>query len=287
MHINYWREVKRDNFGRIGIIIFIVLVLLAVLAPLLTGYRPGTYTGSIFKPPSAQYWLGTNDVGQDIWTHLLYGTRTSLTVGCGVALLSAVFSLLIGGTAALFGGYYDRIVMRLVDALIVIPPVIIVILAAAYLKPNLFLLILLLSLLIWPGGARIIRAQTLVLKDRMHVKAARTFGAGWLHLLSRHIVPDFGPVLIAVMIQDARRAVFMEAGLSFLGISDPSMLSWGIMIQHALKFTYLNVWQWWLLPPGFALSLTIMSLTFMGFALEKILDPRLRKQEEAEKHVKH
>ncbi|WP_066636141.1 ABC transporter permease [Desulfolucanica intricata] len=280
MHINYWQEVKRNNFGRAGLILLILLTGLAIMAPVLTQYEPATYTGSIFNPPSAEFWLGTNDVGQDIWTRILYGARTSLIVGCGVALLAAFLSMLVGGTAALIGGLYDRIVMRAVDAVIVIPPVIIVILIAAYLRPNLWLLVVLLSLLIWPGGARVIRAQTLFMKEKLHIKAARTFGAGWIYLLSKHIMPDIGPIIIAVMIQNARRAVFMEAGLSFLGISDPAMISWGRMMQHALKFSYLDVWKWWLLPTGIALSLTIISFVFIGFALENTLNPRLRKRVE-------
>lgn len=277
MHINYWQEVKQNKFGRIGILIIFLLATLAIFVPVLTPYRPVTYTGSIFSPPSVQHLLGTNDVGQDIWARLLYGARTSLAVGCGVALLSAFFSTLVGSTAALFGGLYDRILMRVVDTLIVIPPVIVVILVASYLKPNIFLLIILLSAFLWPGGARVIRAQALSLKERMHVAAARTFGAGWLHLLFYHIIPDLGPVIVAAMIHDARRAVFMEAGLSFLGISDPAIISWGKMMQHALKFSYLDVWKWWLLPTGFALSLTIMAFAFIGYALEKALNPRLRK----------
>ncbi|NPV29835.1 MAG: ABC transporter permease [Firmicutes bacterium] len=276
MHINYWQEIKKDNFGKLGLVLLTLMVVLALLAPLLTRYQPHTYTGSVFAPPSWQHPLGTNDVGQDIWARLLYGARTSLTVGCGVALFSALISVLVGCTAALFGGVYDRLVMRLVDAMIVVPPVIVVILVAAYLRPNILLMVVLLSSFLWPGGARVVRAQTLSLKERMHVAAARTFGAGWVHLLSHHIIPDLGPVILATMIHDARRAVFMEAGLSFLGISDPTVVSWGKMMQHALRFSYLDVWKWWLLPPGFALSLTISALTFLGYALEKALNPRLR-----------
>ena len=276
MHINCWQEVKRDSFGKTGILLFLLLIMLAILAPLLTHYGPTTHTGYIFNPPGARFWLGTNDVGQDIWTQLIFGARTSLVVSCGTSILSVFLSILAGGTAALFGGLYDRIIMRFVDSLIVIPPVIVVILAAAYLKPTLFSLILLLSLLLWPAGARVVRSQTLVLKQNMHVKAAHTFGADIRHILLRHIIPDLAPILIALIIQDARRAIFMEAGLSFLGIADPSIISWGIMIQHALKYSYLEVWKWWLIPAGFALSLTILSLTFIGSALDKCFNPRLK-----------
>ncbi|MFZ5633526.1 MAG: ABC transporter permease [Bacillota bacterium] len=278
MHINYWREVKQNNMGRAGIAILLLVVSAAVMAPLLAQYQPGDYTGAALQSPSAKHWLGTNDVGQDIWARLLYGARTSLAAGLGVAFLALFLSLLAGGAAALLGGIFDRLLMRLVDVFIVIPPVIVVILAATYLRPGIFLLVVLLSAFLWPGGARVVRSQALSLKERMHVAAAGTFGAGRLYLLVRHIVPDLGPVLAAILIQNARRAVFMEAGLSFLGISDPAVISWGKMMQYALKFSYLEVWKWWLLPAGFALSLTIAGLAFTGFALEAVLNPRLRKE---------
>lgn len=278
MHVNYLREVRQNSIGRIGLALLLFMLLLALLAPVLSPYQPVEYTGDIFSPPSAQHWLGTDDVGQDIWTRILYGARTSMAVGIGVAVTSTLLSLLVGCTCALFGGFYDRFLMRLVDVCIVIPPVIVAVLAAAYLRPNIILLVLLLSAFFWPGGARVIRSQVLTLKERVPVAASRTFGAGWRHIMLRHVLPDLGPILVVLMIQDARRAVFMEAGLSFLGIADPSMISWGKMMQQALAFTYLEVWKWWLVPTGFALSLTLMGLTFTGFALESALNPRLQRE---------
>ncbi len=278
MHVNVWGEVVGNNVGKFGLFLIGLMVTLAVFAPLLTPYGPFEKTDSkAFAPPSAEHLLGTNDARQDIWTRLIYGARTSLAVGFGVSLLSTFVSVLIGGTSAIFGGFYDRFWMRFVDALLAIPSLVVIILVATYLRPNLLLMIVLLSALTWPGGARVIRAQTLSIKERMHVSAAQTFGAGWSHILFRHIMPDLGPILVAMMIQDARRAVFMEAGLSFLGVSDPSMISWGKMMQFARVFTYMEIWKWWLVPTGLALSLTLIGLSFTGFAIEAALDPRLRR----------
>jgi len=281
MHVDYWKEVTGSNLGKTGLIIIGLITALAIFAPLLTPYDPHEKTNTeAFGAPSKDHWLGTNDVRQDIWTRLLYGARTSLAVGFGVAVLSTFLSVLIGGTSAMFGGAYDRFWMRVVDAIIAVPSVIVIILVATYLRPNAALIILLLSILTWPGGARVIRAQTLSLKERMHVSAARTFGASWSHILLRHIIPDLGPILIAMMIQDARRAVFTGAGLSFLGISDPSMISWGKMMQFARAYIYLDVWMWWLLPAGIPLSLTLVGLSLTGFSLETALDPRLREEKD-------
>lgn len=260
-----------------GLAMLALIIFMALFAPLLSGYSPDDYTGQIFSPPSADHLLGTDSMGQDIWSRLLYGARTSLFVAVGVAVISSAFSVFIGATSALFGGIYERFWMRTVDAIISIPSIIVMILVAAYLRPSLSLLIILLSFFSWPGGARIVRSQVLTLKERMHVSAARTFGAGWGNILKRHIIPDLTPIITAMMIQDARRAIFMEAGLAFLGVSDPMVISWGKMMQQALAFTYLNVWEWWLVPTGLALSLTLVGLSFLGFSLETAMDPRLRK----------
>lgn len=224
MHVHDWLELTKKGAGRAGLALLLFVGALAVLAPALSPCLPNEYTGAIFSPPSGAHWLGTDDVGQDIRARILYGARTSLLVGSGAAFLSVTLGLLEGGTAALFGGLYERFWMRVADILLALPPVIVLVMVASYFKPNVLLMVLLLSVFLWPGGARVVRAQTLSLKERMSVAASRTFGAGWQHLLFRHLLPDLGPVLVAVFIQDARRAIFMEAGLSFLGVSDPAVI---------------------------------------------------------------
>lgn len=276
MHINPLREISHNPFALEGIIMLSLIVLMAALAPVLSTYPPDYYTGQIFSHPSFSHPLGTDSVGQDIWSRLLYGARTSLVVAIIVAVITTSLSIFIGATSALLGGLYERFWMRSVDAMTAIPPVIVLILAGAYIQPSLLMLILLLSALSWPEGARIIRSQVLSLKEREHINASRTFGASWRHILRNHIVPELGPLITALLIQDARRAVFMEASMAFLGISDPMVISWGKMMQQALEFTYLDVWKWWLLPTGLALSATLIGLTFLGFALESAMDPRLR-----------
>jgi peptide/nickel transport system permease protein len=282
MHINPRHEICHDPMALLGIAMLAIILFMAIFAPLLTGYSPDDYTGQIFSPPSVDHLLGTDSMGQDIWARLLFGARTSLAVAAFAALLTSAFSVLIGASAALAGGLYERFWMRTVDALTSLPTIIVMILVAAYLRPSLPLLIMLISAFSWPGGARIIRSQVLSLKERTHIYAVRTFGAGKRHILQNHIIPDISPIIASLMIQDARMAVFMEAGLAFLGVSDPMLISWGKMMQQALVFTYLDVWQWWLVPTGLALSMTLMGLSFLGFSLETAMDPRLRKDNRRE-----
>jgi len=275
MHIDLKKEMTQTGRGRFGIGAFAIVVIMAVFAPLLAGYDPTAQSPSVLLPPSAGHLLGTNHVGQDVWSQLVFGARVSLLVGLAVACLSTVLSALVGTSAALIGGWYDRIVMRLVDAFIVIPAVLVLILVAAYVRPSIWTMIVLLSLLGWQGGARIVRSQALSLKERAHVSAARSFGAGRRYLIIHHILPDLSPILLVDFIYSMRRAVFMEAGLAFIGIGDPNVVSWGMMMNEALGFVYLDAWKWWLVPPGIALSLTILSITFIGHTLEPAMDPRL------------
>jgi len=276
MHIDLKREIRESGPGKTGLIILLLMITVALAAPILAPYDPYQQSTASLLSPSWSHWLGTNQVGQDIWSRLVFGARTSLLVGFGVGILSTLLSTVFGVSAALLGGLYEKVVMRIVDAFIVIPMVIIVILISAYIRPGILTLILLLSLLSWQGGARIMRAQALSLKERGHVAAAKSFGANHFYIAWRHVVPDLGPILLVDFIYGVRRAVFMEAGLAFLGISDPTVVSWGMMMRDALSFSYLNVWQWWLVPTGIALSLTIIGLTFVGHAAEPVIDPRLR-----------
>jgi peptide/nickel transport system permease protein len=276
MHISLKAEIKRSYAGRIGIALLLLIVTLAILAPVLSGYDPLRQSTDSLLAPSSSHWLGTNHVGQDIWSQLLYGARTSLLVGFGVGILSLLLGIAFGVSSALVGGLYDQVIMRIVDAFIIVPMVIVVILVAAYVRPGIPVLILILSALSWQEGARVIRAQTLSLKNRGHIDASRVSGASKLYIAWRHIVPDLGHILIVEFIYGVRKAVFLEAGLAFIGIGDPMLVSWGEMMRDAMRFTYLDVWQWWLIPAGVMLSLTIIGLTFVSHAAETVIDPRLR-----------
>ena len=282
MHVDLKREVTRSSSGRFGIGLFALILAMALFAPLLAGYDPLAQSEVSLHAPSWGHLLGTNHVGQDIWSQLVYGARTSLLVGLSVAAVSTIVSAILGAASALIGGLFDRIMMRIVDAFIVIPILVVLVLLAAYLQPSLWVLIIMLSLLSWQGGARTVRAQALSLKERMHVSAARCFGASRWYLIRRHIVPELSPILVVGFIYSMRRAIFLEAGLAFIGISDPSTVSWGMMMKEAMDFSYLNAWTWWMIPAGVALSLAIIAITFIGHSMEPAMDPRLREEVEGE-----
>ena len=274
MHVRYGKHLVGSTSGRIGLGIAGALTIAALCSPLVCG-EPAAQTVQVLQAPSWNHLLGTNDVGQDIFWRLMYGARTSLLVAVCVGVLSTAISAVVGISAGLVGGLYERVTMRLVDALLVTPILIPVVLVSAFVQPGVWGLILIISALRWAGGARIVRAQTLSLKHSGHVMASQAFGAGTGHVLVRHIAPDLSPILLTSFVHSARTAVFMEAGLAFIGIAAPGMVSWGAMIRNAMNFYYLPAWKWWLLPPGLALSLLILSFVLIGHSLEEVMDPRL------------
>ncbi len=250
-----------------GILLFAAIVLLVWPAKLLLP-SPTAMDGIPLAPPSAAHPLGANELGQDILARVAAGGRTSTIIAVGAGILATSISLVVGCGSALVGGAIDHAVMRMVDVLLVVPGIIVLILVSAYVKPGPGTMILLLSALYWPGAARVIRAQTLSLRQRGHIRAAQALGAGRLYIMRRHILPAILPILTATVVANARRAVFMEAGLAFLGIAQPDMVSWGLMLHHAMTFAALPVWKWWLLPPALALALLVLALALIGVGLE-------------------
>ncbi len=278
MHINYWTELRNNNFGRAGLVMISFLVFIALTAPYIAPYDPWAYVGTPLAPPSGDHFLGLNDIGQDIFSELIYGSRTTLMISSLVAVFSTLISLGVGLAAALWGGLVERVILRLIDIMLIIPVFLIAILVAAFFQPGVTTLIVLLTCLFWPPGARIIRAQALSIKQKQHLTAASSFGAGKGYLVYRHLIPDLYPIVTVNFIQIVRRAVFMEAGLAFLGVFDPVQKSWGLMLHYASDFIFTGAWKWWLVPTGLMISYTIIAFVLIGYALESALDPRLRRQ---------
>ena len=264
--------------GAIGLIIVAVLVLVAIFAPALAPYDPTERVGRPFATPSAEHPLGTNDIGQDLLSELIYGTRVSLTVG----LVAATVALLIGTTVGIIAGFYPRllgsVLMRIVDIVLILPFLPLLIILAAYLGRSLLNTVLVIGILIWAGSARVIRSQVLSLTQRDYVVAARAMGARDLHIIVKHILPLTLLLAIGEFVQATAGAILLEASLSFLGLGDPLQKSWGSILYWAqVRGAFLTpAWQWWVLPPGLMIMAAALGFALIGFALEQRVNPRLR-----------
>lgn len=272
------RRTRVGAVGWIGLTLLTLLTAVAVLAPWISPYDPGETVGNPFEPPSRGHLLGTNDIGQDILSELIFGTRISLTIGFLAATVAVSIGTLVGVVAGYFGRWPEMTLMRLVDIVLVIPFLPLMILLAAYLGPSFWNLILVIGILVWARPARVIRAQVLSLKSLDYVDAARAIGAKSGRILLRHILPGVLPLSLAQFILAASSAILIEASLSFLGLGDPTAKSWGSVLYYAqVRSAFLSgAWTWWVLPPGLLITAAVLGFAFTGFALEEILNPRLR-----------
>jgi len=267
--------------GILGLMIITLMIAAALFAPVLAPHDSDAFTGRPLERPSAMHRLGTNDVGQDILSELIYGARVSLIVAAGTAIGTVILAVCIGGAAGYLGGWIDLLLMRLVDLLMALPRLPLLILINAFLGAGLPQMILTMALLFWPGLARVLRAQVMSLRQRGYIRMARSFGGSPVYIFSRHIVPAIAPLIVFGMVTSAGQAVAMEAGLAFLGLGDPTIKSWGLIMRYALNLPGLFLtdrWLWWLLPPGLCITLLILALTFVGMGIESRLEPRLRQR---------
>lgn len=264
-----------------GVLIVALFGVVALLAPVLAPYDPYAFSGRPLERPSWAHPLGTNDVGYDILSELIYGTRVSLIVALAAGAGTVLLGTLVGGAAGYLGGWPDRVLMRLVDVLMSLPRLPLVILVVAFLGSGLFQVILVISLLFWPTTARIIRAQVQIARTRGYVRMARLFGGGHFYVFLKHIFPQIGPLVVQGLVVSAGFAVAIEAGLAFLGLGDPTAKSWGLMIRFALNYPGLFLtdrWLWWVLPPALCITFLILGLTLIGIGMERNIIPQLSRR---------
>ncbi|MCA1657133.1 MAG: ABC transporter permease, partial [Actinobacteria bacterium] len=265
--------------GILGALMLGGVVLVAIFAPLLARYSPRAPSGIPFSRPSAAHLLGTNDIGQDLFSQLLFGARLTLVI----ALSAAAVAVLLGLAVAVVAGYYrgpaDVVLMRLVDLMLGFPFLMLVIVLAAFFGRGLGTTIGVIAAVLWARPARVLRSQVLKLRELDHVLAARAMGCSGGWAICRHIVPRITPLAAAQFVRAANIAVMLEASLSFLGLGDPSRVSWGTTLYFAnARSAFLtDAWKWWILPPGLALTVVILGLAFIGYAVEEWADPRLRR----------
>lgn len=266
------------GIGTVGATLVGVFAAVAVAAPWLARFRHTELAGAGLLPPSATHLLGTNSVGQDLFSQLVIGARVSMTIAVMAGIGTLVIGASVGLLAGWVGGRTDAVLMRVVDLVLAIPRLPLLIVVGAYVGPSVLTIALIISVTSWPPGARVIRSQVLSLRERTHLRAAVGFGASTPHVLRRHVVPEISLILAAGLVGAAGRAVMIEAGLAFLGLGDPTQASWGQMLRDALDFSGLfhtSSWEWWLLPPIAAISLLLLGITFLGIAVEERVNPRL------------
>jgi len=273
---------REQRLGALGLLTLLLFGLLAVLSPLIAPHSPQ----ELFQPmlsPSRVHPLGTNDIGNDVLSELLYGARFSLMI----ALLSALASTGVGTAIGLVAGYYDRLgfaIMRVVDVFLAVPRFPLIILMATFLKPGAWTLMLFFVLFGWPRAARLIRSQILSERNKEYVDAARLVGVSNARILFVHLWPAAIPVTLVRLILECQHVLLAESGLSFLGLGDPTIKSWGNMLHYAFAYPTIfisDVWVRWVLPPGAAITLVVMALTFVGFSLESWSTPTLRRGNES------
>jgi ABC-type dipeptide/oligopeptide/nickel transport system permease subunit len=264
------------TLGRIGWSVLAVFTLAALFAPWIAPHNPTTLAEPML-PPSLVHPLGTNDIGQDILSDLLHGARFSLLVGA----LAAGLSTALGTALGVIAGYYDRVgfaLMRIVDVFLAVPRFPLIIFLAAFLKPGFWTLVLFFLLFGWPKTTRLVRAQVLSERHHGYVEAAVAVGVGDLRILTRHLLPGTFSIGLVRFIVEFQHVILAESGLSFLGLGDPTVKSWGTLLHYAFQYPTIfisDVWMWWAAPPGICIMLVALALTFVGFSLEAWANPQL------------
>lgn len=277
------RTYRRNKMGMAGLIILIFFVAIALLAPLIAnreGLNPTSpVTGAPFEAPSWEFPFGTDNLGRSVMTLTIWGARISLLVGLLATLISMVIGSLVGIVAGYRGRVTESLLMRLTDWFLVIPFLPLAIVLASLLGRSMLIIIMVIGITSWPSTARIVRAQTLSVKERPYVERARALGASGWHLVTRHILPNVGPLIFANTILTVAIAILSETTLSFLGLGDPLSISWGTILESAFGSGAATAGNWWwLLPPGLAIVFVVLAFTMCGFALDEILNPRLRQR---------
>ncbi len=284
-----WFIYKQNLLGKIGMTLLVIFGLMALssfIPPMLDPmYNPMIGVDpeiSSSTGPSLTHWLGTDFMGRDIFSQLLAGARVAFMVGVSAAFMSIFLGTAIGMIAGYMGKVVDTLLMRLADMIMVMPTLLVVlILASLFGQLNIWTIVLIIALFRWPGVSRVIRAQTLSLKHRPFIDAARVAGAGHLRIIFRHIMPNVLPLSFLYMTFRVTSAIIIEAALAFLGFGDPGTVSWGMMLQWVWKTGHMFQAPYWLLPPGICISLITLSFYMLGRAMDEVLDPRLRKEEQA------
>jgi len=270
------RAFLRHRLAVAGLVVITILGLAAIFAPLVATHDP--YTVDLLaarQGPSRDHWLGTDEVGRDVFSRLVYGARVSLSVGLVAVTIYTTIGVVLGAISGYFGGFVDGAIQRLTDTVMCFPTLIIIIAAVSITGPSIWNVMLIIGLLTWTGTCRLVRGQFLSLREQAFVEAARSVGASDMRLIFRHVLPNsVAPVIVSATFGVAA-AILTEAGLSFLGLGvQPPTASWGNLINLAQSATILQQMPWLWAPPGVLIAVAVLSINFIGDGLRDALDPR-------------
>ncbi|EGL17978.1 MULTISPECIES: oligopeptide ABC transporter permease [unclassified Paenibacillus] len=267
------RKFRRHKLAAAGSVVTLLLIAAALLAPVIVPYDPKEVTGVFSAAPSAEHWLGTDQVGRDVFSRLVYATRVSLIVGFASVFLYVTFGTLVGLISGYFGGWLDMAIMRITDMFMAFPFLMVILVVVAVLGSDMRTIILVLALFSWPGVARLVRGSVLTIKRLDYVRAGIALGYGTPRILLQHVLPNAaGPVIVQATFGVAS-AIMSEAGLSFLGMGvQPPTASWGNMLTDAQSLTVLTEQPWLWIPPGAMILLLVLSINFVGDGLRDALD---------------
>lgn len=275
------RELRRSGMAATGLAIIAVLAVVAVFAPLIAPYDPSVPSGPSLAPPSLAHPLGTTEIGADVLSALIFGTRTALLVAVPAGALAVAVGSVAGVAIGMLGDRGAQVGARAIDAFLAIPMLPLVLLLAAFAGSSPPALIVIIALAGMAPTARVVRAQTLTLRQRGFLAAARGLGAGRGYLMRRHLLPALGPVILATLVNWVGLAFLLHASLAFLGIGDPTSSAWGTIINRALLqsgiYTGGGGWLWLVLPAGLAIAVAVLGFTLLGVGLEAVMNPRWRR----------
>jgi peptide/nickel transport system permease protein len=272
-----WRFCRAKPLGALGGAIVLALITMAVFAPWIAHYAyDETIRGARMKPPSAQFWMGSDNLGRDIWSRVVYGARISVTVGFGAVLIANVLAAGIGITSGYLGGKYDLCVQRIVDAWQSFPFLVVILSIMAVLGPGLLNIIMALGVLGAANASRVVRGATVSVAQNVYIEAARALGAGHARVMLRHILPNVAATIIVWATIGLGAFILAESALSFLGFGvPPPYPSWGGMLSGSGR-SFFSQAPWMAIYPGLAISLAVFGFNMLGDALRDVLDPRLR-----------
>ena len=269
----------RNKMSVISLIVVLLIILMSIFASVLAPYDPLEINMSaIQKPPSQEHILGTDTIGRDLLSRLLYAGRVSLSVSVVAVAIYAVVGVVIGAAAGYFGGTFDTVVMRLTDAIMCFPLMVLMIVLVAIMGQNILNIVLIIAIVGWPSLARLVRAEVLSLKNQEFVESAVASGEGTFSIIFRYLIPNCAPSIIVNITFGIATAILMEAGLSFLGLGiQPPQASWGYMLMDAQSITILTRMPWLWLSPSLMIFITVMSINFVGDGLRSALDPKMKR----------